>query len=239
MTPEDIQDQYGLFVLGIADAEAAEEIRVLLAQADPKTVTGVTEARALMATMALTAPDVPPPARLRAKILAMVRPPEAQRSWWPGWLVATAMALALVYVGTRVTSQRERIDALQTQLSERDSQIQNAKQILDFLDAPDMKHVDFGKGANGRVLVSPGQGVLLVVSDLPPAPAGRIYQMWLVPKAGAPRSAGLFQTLTGGKGIRFQPGSFDLSQTAAVAVSLEPASGSPAPTTTPLIVAPL
>jgi anti-sigma-K factor RskA len=63
--------------------------------------------------------------------------------------------------------------------------------------------------------------------------------MWLVPKAGSPIPAGLFQTSAAGQALHINQRTVDLSQIAAIAVSNEPQAGSAAPTTTPFIIAPL
>src|SRR5439155_555451 len=71
--------------------------------------------------------------------------------------------------------------------------------------------------------------------DLPPAPAGRTYQLWAIKKGQAPVSVGTFNTLPGGRAVitlqmpaGFKP---DLS-----AVTEEPAGGSAQPTQQPFLV---
>ena len=89
--------------------------------------------------------------------------------------------------------------------------------------------------------MNPGKGVLLVASNLPPAPAGKVYEMWVIPKgAGAkPIPAGLFQSQTDGTAMHLQPPTGDLTNTAAVAVTLEDQAGATTPTMPILIVAAL
>jgi anti-sigma-K factor RskA len=89
------------------------------------------------------------------------------------------------------------------------------------------------------VFVHPRLGVLLIASNLPPAASGRIYEMWLIPKGGAPRPAGLFQSEPAGTALHILSGPVDTSTLSVIAVTLEPDTGSPAPTTTPIIVAPI
>jgi anti-sigma-K factor RskA len=80
----------------------------------------------------------------------------------------------------------------------------------------------FTRGANGNAT--------LMVSGLDAAPKGKTYEAWVIPKGKAPRPAGLFE---GGK-----PTTIHLhgvpQKGAVVAVTVEPADGSPAPTTTPI-----
>jgi anti-sigma-K factor RskA len=87
---------------------------------------------------------------------------------------------------------------------------------------PRIVSLGFTRGANGNAT--------LMVSGLDPAPKGKTYEAWVIPKGKVPRPAGLFR---GGK-----PTTVHLhgvpQKGAVVAVTVEPAGGSPAPTTTPL-----
>ncbi len=119
----------------------------------------------------------------------------------------------------------------------------NARAALKFLNEPETKQVVFGQGQpkppRGRVFVNPNRGVMLMVANLPQAPAGKLYELWLIPKTGAPQPAGLFQSDSQGNALYLREGLVDLSKTGAVAITLEPEAGSNAPTTTPLFVAPM
>lgn len=92
---------------------------------------------------------------------------------------------------------------------------------------------------HGRVFVSPGGRVVFVGLQLPQLAPTRTFQLWLVPATGAPRSAGLFRPNALGEVIYSSPTPSTNLNTAAVAVSVEPRQGSPAPTTKPIIVVPL
>ena len=118
------------------------------------------------------------------------------------------------------------------------AELAQAKNVLSFLQAAETRVVSFGPEEpkpRGRVLLNPSRGVLLIASNLPPAPAGRIYEMWIIPKGGAPIPAGLFQTTAAGNALHLQEGALGLDST--IAVTLEPEAGSAAPTTTPLFAA--
>jgi anti-sigma-K factor RskA len=82
--------------------------------------------------------------------------------------------------------------------------------------------------------------VLLIASNLPAAGPGKIYEMWVIPKGGAPRPAGLFQS-DGMTGIHILRGPTDRALASGaqsiIAVTVEPEAGSAAPTTTPIIAA--
>ncbi len=87
--------------------------------------------------------------------------------------------------------------------------------------------------------MNPLKGVLLVASNLPPAPSDKTYEMWLIPKSAKPVPAGLFQSKIDGLAIHVRPGAVDVASTAAVAVTVENKAGALQPTTTPLIIAAL
>jgi anti-sigma-K factor RskA len=80
------------------------------------------------------------------------------------------------------------------------------------------------------VVVAADHTATLHVSGLAAAPQGKTYEAWIIPSGGAPRPAGLFTS--GTVALRGK-----LSPHATVAVTLEPARGSAAPTTAPLVTA--
>ena len=72
------------------------------------------------------------------------------------------------------------------------------------------------------------------VAGLPPAPEGKAYQLWYVGTDEVARSAGLLTTGSDGQGELLLEG--DANSAAAVGMTLEPAGGSPQPTTEPIVV---
>lgn len=245
MSNEELNEQYELFVLGVADPSAIEEIGERLSAGEAEVTLGVAKAREMAAGFALLAPEVEPPARLKKRVLSAVR---REPSGFPGWLWAWSAATALLAVLAFNFWQREQakgseLAAVRQELTQTNARLETVSQILEFLNEPQLKIASFGQAQpqppKGRILVSPNRGVLLFVSNLPPAAQGRIYEMWLVPKQGAPVPAGLFQTAGDGRALHIRPGTVDLSTVAAIAVSNEPTQGSTAPTTTPFIIAPV
>jgi anti-sigma-K factor RskA len=78
-------------------------------------------------------------------------------------------------------------------------------------------------------------GVLLIASNLPALPLGKAYEMWVIPKGGVPRPAGLFQSGPQGTAMHILTGTVDSNVT--LAVTVEPAAGSQAPTSNVLFSA--
>ena len=87
---------------------------------------------------------------------------------------------------------------------------------------------DHGEG-HARVLYNAKEGMMTYDGWLPPAPADKSYQLWLVPMNGAPISAGVFNPKNGEMSHMMMK----LPQGVTAkefAVTLEPAGGMPQPT---------
>jgi hypothetical protein len=240
MTCEELQDVFELYSLALLEGEERSEVEAHLARGCETCSKRLKEALAVNAVILASAPQVAPPARLRRRVLAGFG---IERHGW-GWLGAFAAALMLVVSLWLSVQERRREnesaevrrDALQAR-ADRDRLFQAFR----ILDQPETKQVNFGGGKpappRGNIFVHSKLGVLLIASNLPVLPAGRIYEMWVIPTAtSSPRPAGLFQPEQG-SAINILPGPIDSLY--AVAVSVEPEAGSPAPTTTPIIVAPV
>jgi anti-sigma-K factor RskA len=105
---------------------------------------------------------------------------------------------------------------------------------LDVLTAPDTARIDLGgqaaaPAASGRAYWSRSRGLVLSAANLPPLPADRTYQLWVL-TANSPVSAGLLQPDAAGRVSAAFPTPADLPQPAGMAISIEPAGGVPAPT---------
>ena len=93
-----------------------------------------------------------------------------------------------------------------------------------------------GGTASATVLWSPLiERALLYTDQLPPLAPDRAYQLWTI-GADGPLSEGVFQLDEQGTGVLVFTPRQPLSDYDAIAISSEPASGSPAPTTDPVAV---
>lgn len=101
--------------------------------------------------------------------------------------------------------------------------------------AQDAATVTSHKGATTATLAYSRQmdQSAITVTGMPPAPDGKVYQLWYVGSDEIARSAG-FLTPADGRGQAVLDGQIDGA--AAVGVTVEPAGGSTAPTTTPILV---
>ena len=79
---------------------------------------------------------------------------------------------------------------------------------------------------------------MLIASNLPALAPGRAYAMWIIPKGQAPRPGRIVPADPNGFAVHLQTGPVDLGATQAFALTDQPETGSPAPTTTPFLVTP-
>jgi anti-sigma-K factor RskA len=245
MSCDELRDEYELYVLGVLDDPEMSEIRSHLARACENCSAGVRRARNLTTLIGAAASPAQPPARLKRRIMAAIGAETPSRSFWaPLWAaVAAAAIVAAVFFNVRNQRAGEELARARAESVRQGQELVRLNEALTILSAPDARQVVFGEGAprppRGRVFVDPKRGVLLLASNLPPAPAGKIYEMWIIPKGGKPAPAGLFQSGADATALHVQPGAVDVASVAAVAVTLEPAGGVPQPTSTPIIAAAL
>lgn len=245
MTCEELRDEYELYALGLSEGPERRELEEHLERRCPQCGPGVAAAMQTVAAMAMLADPETAPARLRRRVMAAIGVEQEVRGWfsWPVLIPAAfALGAILLWVESRNTLDARKAELAQARatIERQANELGQLRPVLAFLNQPDTKLVNFGTGApappKGSILVNPRDGVLLMASNLPALPAGRTYQMWLIPKGGAPQPAGLFKSLPNGTALYARPGAV-AADTAAVAVSVEPEAGSAAPTTTPIIVA--
>jgi anti-sigma-K factor RskA len=181
---------------------------------------------ALVAELALAAPEATPPERLQRRLLAQIRPahePAAGTSWWesltrlfrrtaPAWGLAS-LVLIIALVATNL---------LWLQASQ-DHQPTGMRVIA-------LAHTDAAPGASGMIVVSPdGQDGSLVVDGLPLLDRERQYQLWLI--SGDQRtSGGVFSVTRDGYGLLYVTSFQPLGNYSSFGITIEPAGGSPGPT---------
>ena len=240
---EELRDMYELYALGVLDPEERAEIDEHLGRRCDVCTPAVKRAAAINAAILSFVPDVAPPRGLRSRVIASVGGGSKRFSWWPVWAVATAgLAVAAMTFYFEQRDASAQLAQVNQKLSDRTVEVKRANQVLEFLNQPETKAVGFsGTEAappKGNFFVNPRGGVLLIATNLPALEPGKTYQMWVIPKGKNPVPAGLFRSDEHGTATHLQTGPVDVASLAAVAVSLEPESGSAQPTTKPMIVAP-
>lgn len=179
-----------------------------------------------------TRQEPPPPGRDRetqqvASLDERRRRPEGRR-WWTHLVAPAAAVVAIAVVGLSlmVANLTERIDQLEAASS----------QVVDVLAAPDAEtlSVEGPDGSLARVVVASSRGEAVFLTDgMPATESDETYELWLIDEAG-PAPAGLFDVDERGRATRVMTGDMDNAE--AIAVTVEPAGGSPEPTSDPLMV---
>jgi Anti-sigma-K factor rskA len=241
MNCEAMDDMFELYSLGLLEGAEKNELEAHLGRNCPTCLSNYKSALELNSVLLSLTPDVEPPARLKRRVMASVG--VEPKSWW-GWasLVAAAgMLVVTLWIGNQERQRTADLAQAREAIAGMSSEREQLQQALRMLDQPETRQVTFGKDQpappRGNVFIHARLGVMLIASNLPKLAPGKTYQMWLVPKEGAPKPAGLFQSSDRQSAMHFLAGPVDSAALAAVAVSVEPEAGSSAPTTTPLIVA--
>ncbi len=198
--------------------------------------------REVTGLLAHAAPAVAPPATLRDRILRearQVRPirrPGGARWAWLAAAAALVVALAAGFGAWRARGERlalqRTLDSTRVALGSRDSVV--AALVDSAVGTADLAAT--GKPPSMRLFWNRVRHVVVVAAfDLPPAPAGRTYQLWAITKGQAPVSLGTFNTPPAGRTILTLVVPVGLKPDLS-AVTEEPAGGSPQPTQQPFLV---
>lgn len=121
-------------------------------------------------------------------------------------------------------------------LGRSDRSERTADLVAAVLAAPDARRVAATPGGTGQatVVVSRRRGqAVFVASGLPPVPAARTYQLWVVGRSG-PRPAGLVEVAGGGRVTRLLDG--PVTGDEQVAMTVERRGGAARPTSEPVVV---
>ena len=244
MNCDELRDHYELYALGVAEEPEHAEIRSHLNRECATCVAGVKQAVETVEMLGATAVPQQPSPGLRRRILASVGAEQRRFSWAPVWAGAAALSLAAgTYLGIQENRYAAETAQLHSELRAQSSEITRLTDAFAILNGPDTREAAFGQGRpqppRGKVFLNPRQGVLLMASNLPPTPPGKLYEMWVIPRTGRPLPAGLFQSQNDGSAMHVRKGAVDVESTGAVAVTIENESGADQPTSQPLIVAPL
>jgi anti-sigma-K factor RskA len=245
MNCDQLRDHYDLFALDIAEQPERSEIRDHLNRGCDVCIAGVRRSLETATLIGATAPPAQPSSQLRRRILASVGRDEQPSRWmvWAAVLAMTALVVVAVYFAATSRQYAQAATRLRDEVRGQAAQIDRLTEAFAILSGPRTIEASFGgvqpKPPQGKVFVNPSRGVLLIASNLPRTPADKIYEMWIIPRAAKPVPAGLFQSQDDGNAMHVQPGTVDVSSTAAIAVTVENQAGADQPTTQPLIVAPL
>lgn len=165
---------------------------------------------------------------------------------WLGWIIAAAAILAAIALGLQDSFLENRLTQDQrqvAQLTAQASQAQNLQSLLDALTSPQAQQVTLTETRRPAAPVGHAtylwqSGTLVFeASNLRPVPAGKTYELWLIPANGqAPIPAGLFRPDASGSASVVMPPLPKGVKAKAFGVTVEQAQGSNAPTL-PIVMA--
>jgi Anti-sigma-K factor rskA/Putative zinc-finger len=248
-----------LFALSALPENEADALRAHLSTCAECSVR-LAEARGHASLLAFAVPQERPAGTIKAELMARVRanlqaeemnawpsrvrteehkPAKGPASGWLTWVLASA-AVLLALVSFALSWQNRNMAArLQQQRNVAESSIRQREQIeklVGVLASPDtmtVKLAGIGEmpNATGMVKFNSKAGLVLYqASNLPDLPAGKSYQMWLVPTNGAPISAGLLGQGGQAFGNLWMAAVPANVEAKAFAVTVEPAGGTDQPT---------
>jgi anti-sigma-K factor RskA len=241
MSHQELRELCALEAVGALEAEERSELLRHLEQCtDCRDYLGSLRQVATSMPLAL-APQTPPPA-IRSALLARARgsrpAPEAREStgaWWMPWV---AFALAAGLAGILLVQVRElqrELELAQQRLGEQGRKVAELQRELGPIRAAssraiNLKGMEAMPASHGKAIIDPqsGRGVFFAYK-LPPPPPGKTYQLWAL-QGDKPFDAGIFVTDADGNAYLLVQKLPQMEQVDAVAVTVEPAGGVPAPT---------
>ncbi|MCR1161351.1 anti-sigma factor [Paenarthrobacter sp. UW852] len=181
---------------------------------DRITKDAATEPASAPAAPAVAGPAVDDLAAARAK--REERRNGGARRWIVGAAAAAALALGGIGVGSYVSAQNDPVN-----------------QVLQAQDVQKQSAAVPGGGTATISASSAKDSFVVLMNGVAPAPEGKVYQLWTLPKDGsAPVPQGTMDAQTLSKPAVVK----GLSSASSVAITVEPAGGSKAPTTAPVLV---
>ena len=252
MNDSELHALTGAYALNALDAGEREDFERHLVTCETCSVE-VTEFHATSASLGSAIAETPP-AGLKARVMADIaetrqeppragaveqlgdtvvsmwrsRPQPTSRGWAQRMLAPAAAVLAIVVVGMSIV-----VGNLNQRIGELEVAGGNLSQVVAASDVESWQvETDGGSTATVYYSATRGEG-FLVAEDMPAAPEGQAYELWLI--AGDEFTpAGLFDATDEGHVRHGVTG--NLSGVEALGVTVEPAGGSPQPTSDPVMV---
>ena len=176
----------------------------------------------------------------------------AARPWIPAWAWAAAAVLVIFsgYTTWQMRQFAKEVTVLERQGAQERAQAQalNSErdryvQALNIMAASATRRLELKPGKPAMPAVAaywnPAMGLVLSAEMMPKMADDRTLQLWVVPRQGPPISVGIFRPNTQGQVLMVMPPAQAMNMAKALAISEEPAGGSPQPTSTPAWVGPV
>ncbi len=205
------------------------------------------QARGDLALMALSAAGPAPPKRAEQRLMTAIRREpralpvrQSRASWWGalGWVAAAAMAVGVFWFWRQSDSIAQLSAGLKNQLSHKQEELDKTRMALDTLTSQQSQNITIlpvgWKGApppQGKAIYMRDRSSLVfIASNMPALPPQKAYELWLIPKEGAPIPAGMFKPDTRGSAMVVNPPLPPQVEAKAFAITIENEAGSSTPT---------
>jgi anti-sigma-K factor RskA len=236
---EDLKDAY---VLGALPEEERLEFEQYLA-AHPELQAEMEELSTVAGLLAFSVREQEPSPDLRRRIMdtveaEAVQPRTSQRRSWLArlWEAVGPRDLALAAAAVLAIGLFSWSMLLQGEVRDLQGRVQSLQsQPQDQSQGPQMIALGGAgteQGVRAELVTLEGDRAVLVAENMPPAPEGKTYQIWVI-KGDTPKPSGLFEPKGDSIAVVVEN---PVEGADAVAVTVEPEGGSKKPTTDPMLV---
>lgn len=164
-----------------------------------------------MALLATAVAGPKPPQRSRERLLsAIAKAPRSAtsgaaakpaRGWWSalGWLAAAALLLMVLKTRSENSALRQSVANLGAMVGQQVAELAKAQRVVDTITAPEAQKwvlvaAKTPPQPQGKAFyLRDKTGLVFVANNLPALAPEKVYELWLIPKTGAPVAAGLFK----------------------------------------------
>lgn len=248
---EQFADDLALYALGALSGEERLVLEQHLQECSACNFE-VEQLRGDLALLAVSVSGPKPPGRSRQRLMAAVakEPRRAQvrarkrKFGWAmlAWAGAAALAVLIFVLSLQNINLHRRVSDLEVNSAAQQQQVVQAKQVISALTSADAAHFTLvgtktPPRPQGRAFYQRSTGTLVfLATSMPELPPQKTYELWLIPASGAPVPAGLFRPDTHGNAAVIKPQLPTGIEAKTFAITVEPESGSAAPTSTPIMV---
>jgi anti-sigma-K factor RskA len=154
----------------------------------------------------------------------------ATRNVWTSFGSLGAIAAVIL-----VTALIVGVIVLWRENSARQAEFARMKEFMELINTPgarvaELNGVDGGAGATAKLVYDNAGRAMLMADKLPNVPAGKAYQLWFIVGNNPPMPGKTFVPEPDGKGMVKEQMPQAAMRSAVFAITVEPASGMPAPT---------